>query len=856
MVLRVAGLALVLLAMQGLALGRRHAELRSVVYVVDQSASIDEGKRRWEMNRLASLESLRPSMVSRSLMVFGRQASPVSVERGQLTDPAALERLVRPSGVDPRATDLEAALLAGLAEDPADHAPAGGASKNVVLVTDGRETAGRVERALGYLRRFGLRVYPVAVPPRGSGGLAWERLWVSPTAKQGSAVPVKLLLSNGSGAPGQAEVVIRMQGLPVASARYRLPGAWHVVTISAPAAKPGTMALDIAVRLGDDQQPQHRTAYVEVEGPPQVLFVTERSDELPVLGRALKEREIGVAVARPGELPAEAGRLLDYDAVVLEGIPKSSITEAQAAALKTYVERFGGGVVSVGLGGKLDQEIAHDAPLDSLLPLRFEPKGLQEAKRRVCVVLLIDRSASMLGPRIAATKRAAVELVKQLQPEDLVGVLAFDTAPYVVVEVEPAAQASASLIEKLVRLRSTGGTDLLPALRAAQARLLMTDAKVKHIILLSDGNTPFETTVYGKLFGDLIQQQISISTIGIGSAFINTQILDLLARATTGTYYQLNSLDDLPRLIARDTQQTLGQLPFSEGYFRPVRAEEAAWFEDVSQWPPLKGYLTTSAKPGARVEVEIQRAGEPAGETTAAGEHPPELARDPLLARWSLGLGHVASFASDADARWSPEWIRWPDYERVWAQLFREVMRPRAQEELFVWFDERQGRQALVLEGQLTSPDAQLIAEDGRSAAPLALLQESQVRWSAPVGQLAPGWYRLAVSSRQESSRPLSPPTGGPGNSASGRESSPVLMTRWIQIGRIEGAREDPTLPPDQALLGHISQATQGLDDAPDAAVLPEQEWSTQRLPLRPWLLPLVLVLLLADVALRGRTLL
>jgi hypothetical protein len=57
-------------------------------------------------------------------------------------------------------------------------------------------------------------------------------------------------------------------------------------------------------------------------------------------------------------------------------------------------------------------------------------------------------------------------------------------------------------------------------------------------------------------------------------------------------------------------------------------------------------------------------------------------------------------------------------------------------------------------------------------------------------------------------------------------------------------------------LLRRIAQATQGLVDVPDRAFVPTTDWVEQRVPLRGWLLPLVLLLLLADVALRGRSML
>ena len=827
--LRVAGLLGVFLALRGCSVLHREERPRHIVYLADQSASIDREQTQWIARRLASLEAVRPPQMPRAVLAFGEHASLViPADRAVLTDPQRIEQALRSSPVNREGTDIEQALLASLPALPPHE------RGRAILLSDGRQTRGNVERILPFLRRVGLEVYPVAVPPTGPSGVAWEQLTAPPVVQRGSSVPLKLVFTNGTDRPQPLDVTVSLQGLPVARRRERLPPGWHVVSLSVPALKAGTMAVEVAVTVPTDSQPQRRTAYVEVEGPPQLLLVLDRPTELPLLATALKRREMELAVTEPAELPVEVGKLLEYDAVVLFQIPKSSLTGPQVDALTQYVRRFAGGVVMVGLGGTLKDELKHEAPLDALLPAWFEPKGVQEAKRRVCVIMLIDRSASMMGPRIAATKRAAVELVKQLAPEDLVGVLAFDVLPYVVVEMQQARQVSATLIDKLVHLKSTGGTDFLPVLKAAKSRLEASGATVKHAILLSDGNAPFDSNAYRELLSGFSQQHISVSTVGIGSAFVNTDLLGWIAARAGGTFYQMTNLDELPQLVARDTQKTLGELPFAEGYFRPVRTSAAEWFDDVTEWPPLKGYLTTTAKPGSRTELEIHQA----------------EATDPLLSHWSVGLGRVALFASDADTRWSSEWIRWPQFESVWAHMMRSTMRPRPTEELFVWVDEQAGNPQVVIEGELRDPTAELVSADGSAIMPLALVQHSRFRWRAPVSHVDSGWYRLVVESHPQRGAEVA--SGGAGSP----QPATLLAKRWIQIGRVDSRLEQPHLAPDEVLLSHIAQATHGAFDVTDRAFLPPTDWVERRVPLRGWLLPIVLLLLLADIALRGRTML
>jgi hypothetical protein len=445
----------------------------------------------------------------------------------------------------------------------------------------------------------------------------------------------------------------------------------------------------------------------------------------------------------------------------------------------------------------------------------------------VCFILLIDRSASMLGPRIAATKRASVELVKQLSPEDLVGVLAFDTKPYVIAEVQPASQVGSQLVEKLVKLRSTGGTDVYPALAAAANRLELTGATLKHVILLSDGNTPFHETAYEALIESFRLNGTTVSTIGIGAAFVNTEYLQWLAMSTGGTFYQMRNLDELPKLIARDTQEQLGRLPFTEGQFRPVATPTTDWFRDVADWPTLRGYLTATAKPGARVDLTVN-----------GGE-----GDDPLLARWLVGRGRVVSFTSDADTRWSPDWIRWPGFEGTWAHVVRWAMRPRLTEELFIWMDRSGSTPELVIEGELHRPQASLVGSDGTSAIPLSLIQTGTWKWQASLEQVPSGWYQLTLESH-------------PPDEASSGEETTIFARRWLQVGTPPSSGEVTGQPPNEALLRQVAQATSGVYGVPDRAMLPPTATTTVTESAMAWWLPLVVLLLLAEVALRGSSML
>jgi len=828
---RLLAVTAVCLALSGLSHRRVIEAPQRVLYLVDASLSMDASQQAWMARRVASLEMVRPASMERALIAFAQHAALiVPWSREPMEDPDALRAALTSAPVDASSTNLEQALFGALKQLPDGH---GG---RVILLSDGRETDGRVAQVVGQLRRLGLSLFPALVPVFETPAPMWDALSAPPVVQRSAPIGLQLVLYHAGQEPKAAEVTVSLSGIPIKRQGTMLRHGWQVVTVSVPAIQQGTMALDVGLRVPADRLEEHRIVYTEVEGPAHVLVVDDQPTTLPMVASALKRREMEISLARPQDLPTEPSALLDYDAVLMVSVPKSSLTAEQVGALRTYVEHFGGGLLFVGLGGNLAHEVSTPAPLDALLPVEFEAKGLQESQRRVCILMLVDRSASMIGPRLAATKRAAVEMVNQLAEEDLVGVLAFDTKPYVVVEVQSAAQVRPVLVEKLVRLRSSGGTDVFPALTAARQRLNQTGATLKHIVLLSDGNTPFDQRKYRQLAESFRADRISVSAIGIGSVFVNTDYLQWLAKSTDGRFYELTSLDDLPRLIAQDTQRELGKLPFAEGYFQPERSGSSDWFPEIVDWPALSGYLTATAKPNALVDLVVR-----ADEDIS-----------PLLARWSLGQGRVVTFTSDADVRWAPDWVRWPGFEGWWAQTTRWALRERLSEEVLVWVDNEESSPHLMLEGVLRDPRVELLSADGRQPIPVSLVQTGPWRWQATLEGLPGGWYEVGVNA----SLPESSVSSGPGVAHADAGHAPTFTKRWVQVGAPPAQQERQGQLAHEGLLRQLAEATAGAFDAPDRAFLPQATPVATQRPLWPWLLGLVVLLLLIDVALRGPSML
>ena len=76
---------------------------------------------------------------------------------------------------------------------------------------------------------------------------------------------------------------------------------------------------------------------------------------------------------------------------------------------------------------------------------------------------------------------------------------------------------------------------------------------------------------------------------------------------------------------------------------------------NLTEAPPLLGYLGTTAKSTADVHLSVGNED------------------DPLLASWQLGLGRVTVVDERCGARWSQTWTTWDGYIAFWAAVVKDT---------------------------------------------------------------------------------------------------------------------------------------------------------------------------------------
>lgn len=185
----------------------------------------------------------------------------------------------------------------------------------------------------------------------------------------------------------------------------------------------------------------------------------------------------------------------------------------------------------------------------------------REGRAPVNLALVIDRSGSMSGDKIARAREAALELVARLAPDDIVSLIAYDSSVETLVPAQRLREADG--LEAAIRgLDARGNTALHGGVvrAAAEVRRHLGEGRhVPRIILLSDGQAnvgPSSPEELGRLGASLVKEGISVTTIGLGLGF-NEDLMTRLAERSDGNTYFVENSDDLPRIFAAELGDVL-----------------------------------------------------------------------------------------------------------------------------------------------------------------------------------------------------------------------------------------------------------------------------------------------------------
>ncbi len=405
-----------------------------------------------------------------------------------------------------------------------------------------------------------------------------------------------------------------------------------------------------------DHFPSNNEAFasVAVEGRPRILYVEGESSASSYLAGALRHENMDVDVRSPASMPSSLSELSRYDLILVSDVQASALS-GREAAIESYVRDLGGGFIMAGGENSFGSGGYSGTRMEKLLPVRFDGERKRD-QPALALELLIDRSGSMSGRKLELAKDAAKATAELLGSADLIGVIAFDAEARSIVRLQRAANR-ARISGDIARLQAGGGTNILPALRAAYEELEPAQAKVKHVILLTDGEASYDGI--SQVVDEMVRQKITVSAVGVGSGADKT-LLTMIADRGQGRFYFTQDEQNIPRIFTKETKEVARSSVVEEAIrIQVVKHAELLDGVPLASAPRLRGYISTKAKPLSEV-ILASNLGEP------------------ILARWRVGLGQAVAFTSDVKNRWASEWLRWPGYGIFFSHLVRATMRHSA----------------------------------------------------------------------------------------------------------------------------------------------------------------------------------
>lgn len=781
----------------------RHEER---IFAFDLSQSIPESMHRWMESTADSRFS--PNQQDR-IFVFGSETREVTNWREWLKGENSEQSSIRPGK-----TSLEK-LFTTLLELPA-------APRSLFIFTDGWETQGNVEHLLPAIAGSGLKIYPIlpAGPPK-IANVAVTKLLAPTYGNSGEALNLKVVLENQNEREVDGTLTLTRNGQTFKTDSVKLkPGSQiftYQTTLSDGSPTSSYRASFTPRRADFDRYAadNQALAWVTVRSKAKVLLLNGRSGGGRYLEEIFKRLGFEVTSRTADSPPAPTG----YQVVVFNNAEREKFSTSYLASIERHVAA-GNGFLMLGDEASFAPGSYRRTPIENILPV--EPREPKREEKNRAVVLVIDKSGSMReGNKMLYALEAAKVLARQLKDNDLLGVVAFDVSPFIVVPMESVGRLRSTFNSQIDRLRPGGQTYIYPALLEAKRQLERQNAAIKHVILLSDGETRGSQSELIDLVSVMKNEmKITVSGIAVG-AEADIRLMKRVSQYGGGLFHYTLDPSTLPQIVLQQIQDKPTDEPPRERDFTPLQERGSQLLSSfpTRSYPTIRGYMETDLKRGAHLDLMIPR----------------DDRKAPLLASWQYERGKSIALTTDLEGRWSRNWIQWNELQNFWGKIL-DWLRPS--EEPIPLHEARVSLSASqpVLElfaYEEASADSQfrfsVIGKSGRSEGTLRKLAPGHYQAELPIS--VPGDYRVELTEERRGRRIPYPPIG-----------YTLPYDRESEIARPEF---------NTNLLIQLAQATGGEINPESPDKFQKQDVTRNYQPMRQPLIVLAFVLFLLEIAAR-----
>jgi uncharacterized membrane protein len=639
-ILRCLVLALVILAMSDPSI-QKNSDRTTTIFVVDLSdstGSVQESEAEFVRQAITDMGVNDQA----GIVVFGSDAR---IEQF-VSDKKVFTSFQ--SEVQTGGTNLEQAVQTALALFPE------GSARRLVLLTDGAENEGEILDTAGVFSGTDVEFKVVSYDSSVESEVYVSNVTLPDTIRQGDTFQVQVeiyatqstnatvSLYSGRTLKGQKETVLQK--------------GYNQLLFSDEGVEGGLKSYRVTVEADADTVSVNNSysAFTTVEARAKVLLVEGESGMGSAFTRILDACNYDYDVVTPSGVPGQIADMTQYQSIILLDVYADDLRDGFLDILDTYVKDYAGGLIAIGGNNSYALGNYKNTPLETVLPVSMDLEGEKQIPK-IAMAMVIDHSGSMSSAStdkssitcMDIAKQAAVNALDSLREIDEVGVLAFDDTYTWAVPMQTATDIS-GITSRISGIQANGGTSIYPALAEAVSALEDSDATLKHIILLTDGQDGYHG--YDDVLQEMADNGITLSTVAVGTG-ADSQTLKWLAEEGQGRYYYSDAGTSLPRIFAQEVYLSTKSYLINEEFVPTiVNSHEIlnGVFDDGS--PSLLGYIATTPKSAATVLLESDR-------------------EDPILAVWQYGLGRSVAWTSDGTNEWTGNFAGWDNYAALWHNI-------------------------------------------------------------------------------------------------------------------------------------------------------------------------------------------
>ena len=395
-------------------------------------------------------------------------------------------------------------------------------------------------------------------------------------------------------------------------------------------------ALEITPAADDPCRENNRAEFlVKVEGRRPLLYLHEGG--ATTVPDTIRRGGVGVESREAAGFDGGIAALADYGGVLIDNVPAKSFSPAFLRELAAYAADLGHGLALAGGERSFGPGGWYKTPVEDVLPVSLELRQ-EHRKFSIAIAIVMDRSASMAAmasggrTKMDMANLGAMGAIDMLSSMDEVSVIAVDSQPHLILEMQFADQAQTRR-DSVLGIRSMGGGIFVEeGIMAGLRQLALASAPTKHLILFADAADSEEPGDYNSYLAKAKASGITVSVIGLGrESDCDADLLKKIAEAGGGTCQFESDAKEIPRLFMQDTYLVAKTAMCTN--LTPVKATAAIrQISDVlrGESAAIGGYNLTYIRDGAETAI-----------LTQDDEHAP------VLAFMRAGIGRTLAFTGE-----------------------------------------------------------------------------------------------------------------------------------------------------------------------------------------------------------------